>query len=148
MPDYGTAQIGFRAGDLEPQLQARAGQGGSLGLTARRDLERYYALLARELPTFTESEAMLLCDVMNGTLTEPHTASLLWANVSDALEDGYAEKWHVDGLALVARLRHLSPIQAMAVCDACERFWHLVASGDARSNAERVRVVGLTRARE
>lgn len=118
-----TPLVQFRAGTLLEALQNRTDDGQSLSPTAQRDLARYYYHLRLALPTFTEAEASLICDVMNGTLTEPHTASLLWANVADALEDGYAEKWKVDGDTLALRLRALSPFEALAVADACERFW-------------------------
>lgn len=119
----GTAQVNFRAGELQDDLEARTEAGQGLALTAKRDLERYYCQLKLALPTFSEAEASLIVDVQNGTMVEPHTAGFLWANVADALDDGYAEKWQVDGPALVARLRNLTPFEALAVADACERFW-------------------------
>lgn len=91
--------------------------------TGERDLKRYYDMLMRSLPTFSEGEAFLLCDIMNGSIIETHSIPLLWIEVSDALLEGYAEKWQVDGNALVARLRSLTPFECMAVGDAIERFW-------------------------
>lgn len=143
--------ISFRPGEIKDDLIART-RGGTedatgkwLSQIAQRDLERYYYLLRVSLPTFTVNEAQLICDVMNGTITEPHTASLLWANVADALEDGYAEKWSVDGDALVKRLRALTPFEQLAVADAVERFWRRVGAGIDETNEERVRAVGLVR---
>lgn len=141
----GTPQVNFRAGGLLPALEARTDTGSSIARTASRDLDRYYTLLAREVPTFTEGEGSLIVDALNGTLTEPHTASLLWANIADALEDGLAEKWHVDGAALVERLRKLTPFQSLAVADAAERFWISATLDGAMTHAERLRKVGLVR---
>lgn len=132
--------IVFRAVDeLTADLTARTGA-NSLGLTAQRDLERYYALLAAELRTvsLTAAEALLIADALNGTLWEPHTIRLLWAGVDDAIRlDGLAEKWQVDGAALVAKLRALTPGQTVAVIDAVERAWQ-ADSDDLRERLVRV----------
>jgi hypothetical protein len=140
--------ITFRAFDsLRSEFAARAGQEGRtiLSNVARRDLERYYHALGETLRTVTlsEREALLICDALNGTLVEPHTAQLLWAQIDDAIRlDGLADKWEVDGPALVARLRTLSYCQALAVTDAVERWW---AAGPRGDRAEALRAVGLVR---
>ncbi len=114
----------FRLGPLEAAVRAR---GDHPNTVVRRDLERAYALLERELATmsFSEAEWLLLLDVTNGTLFEPASIPLLWAEVADALDHApsLAAKWGVDGAGLVARLRALSPLRAWAVVDALERCW-------------------------
>lgn len=125
--------IQFRAGDtLLPEIQARD-EGHGPGPTARRDLERYYYMIRSSTPTFSEAEARLLVDALSGIITEPHTAHLLWAVVDDAIRLGRLdEKWGVDGWALVQRLRNdLTPFEALAIADAVERVWSLMA--DAKS---------------
>lgn len=143
----GTRQINLRAGALTPALEARSTSSQSLGQTAARDLERYYALLATTLARIDLStgEASLIVDALNGTLTEPHTASLLWAQIADALDDGLAEKWEVDGTALVARLRQFTPFEALAVADAAERFWNSTQTQPEMFHGDRLRLVGLVR---
>ena len=37
--------------------------------------------------------------------------------------DGLAKQWEVDGDGLLAKLRALTPTQALAVIDAAERWW-------------------------
>ena len=143
MPSDGTPRVAFREGDLATAFAARRRGEESISTVADRDLHRYYALLARALPTFTEAEASLLVDALNGLITEPHTAHLLWANIEDALGDGLAEKWGVDGPALVARLRALTPFAALAVADAAERWWNGPHTDEAR--AASLRAVGLTK---
>ena len=140
LPDYPRVQ--FRAGEMLPALQARADveSEAAIAAVAQRDLTRYYDLLRRSLPTFTEPEASLLMDACNGWHIEPHTAPLLWAQIADSLADGLAEKWGVDGPALVARLRALSYAQALAICDAVEVAWR---SG--LPTGEALRRVGLVR---
>lgn len=155
MPRLMTGPVSFNAGDLEDDLLSRADipDRASAGRVAQRDLDRYYRHLTLALArlTFTPGQAALVVDALNGTLTEPHTASLLWANVSDALadgDDGLAERWDVDApqaQALVARLRALTPFEALAVADACERYWRRASAGIDETNDERLRAVGLLR---
>ena len=106
----------------------------------REHLERYVAILDSALASvdLTEAEAWLICDACNGTLFEPHTVSLLWATVDDAVRlNALDHKWGVDGPALVAKLRGLSYCQSLALVDAVERFWR------APDEPDRLRAVGL-----
>ncbi len=114
-----TPQISLRVGSLGPALQARGGENAE---TVRTLAERYLYALQQELRavSLTEAEALLILDAANGTLWEPHSAGLLWAEVDDSLADGLAEKWDVDGPALVAKLKALTYTQSLAVVDACE----------------------------
>lgn len=140
--------VTFRAGPVAPDLAARTRAGTAVGARARDDLERYYRLLARALAgvQLSEDEASLIVDALNGMLTEPHTAHLLWAEIDDAITgDGLAEKWSVDGQALVARLRALTPFAALAVSDAAERYWLDTHLTPTRDHTERLRAVGLVR---
>jgi hypothetical protein len=148
-------RIQFRAmGNMENQIGERTSlsEGLSdsqketlLSGTAFRDLDRYYDMLVRSLPKFSMGEAMLMADVMNGTIHMPYSAPLLWAQVSDSLEDGYAEKWKVDGPALVTRLHKLTPFECMAVADALERAWNDSQGYRVNNMEERMRSVGLVK---
>jgi len=136
--------VSFRDLAMEQrELAPRAGD-DSLGLIAQRDLGRYYEVLRRELASIdlTEGEALLIMEACNGTYWEPHTIPLLWAEVADhvQLENAHI-RWQVDEMALVHKLRALTPAQAFAVVDAIERAW-LHPSGDA---VEALRAVGLLR---
>lgn len=131
------APVVFRGIEIEADLNQR---GDALGLVAKRDLERYYTLLRDEFATLrlTEAEASLLCDVCNGTIWEPHTMRLLWAQIADA-EPELFEKWGVDQAPFISRLRQLTPGQTFAIVDAIERFWR------APNEPDRLRAVGLVR---
>lgn len=143
MPDpTALTQVQFRPGPLAGPLAER-GEPSAAGSTARRDLGRYYALLARALGAvqLTEAEASLLCDASNGTLWEPASIPLLWAGVDDAIRlHGVDRQWGVDGPALVARLRALDAGASWALVDAVERFWR-----NPNPRAEALRRVGLVR---
>jgi hypothetical protein len=124
-----TAYVSFRAGELEGQLQARDHE-SSLGLTAKRDLERYYTLLEDELATvdLTPPEARMLCEALKGdTIGGSRYRTLLWASVMEVTylpifgSHSRVKKQHQDQLA--EKLRKLRPGQAMALIDAVERFW-------------------------
>jgi hypothetical protein len=135
------APISFRDQALASQLAERSGE-RSLGLTAARDLERYYSLLRDTLPTIplAANEAILVCDATNGIIIDPHTYKLIWAQVHDAIHiDRLDEKWDVDGQALVSKLRGLTAAQCLALADAVERFWLDPNAPDA------LRRVGLVR---
>mgnify|MGYP005836664335 CR=1 FL=1 len=138
----GTRMVQFRAGDLLPEIEARAGR-LSIGLTARRDLERYYALLDAELARLelSEAEAGLVMDALNGTLFEPHGLGQLWAEVAVAIHYGdLGTKHGVDTAALIDKLRSLTPGQAAAMVDAAARFWQ-----SPNPTGEALRRVGLVR---
>lgn len=125
--------IQFRAGVLAEPLAARAEAGQSRNAIAARDLERYYAILASELARLDLSEAAwsAIYDALNGSLLDAATARFVWAEIEDALPDGLAEKWGIDGPALVAELRALSLAGSLAVVDAAERYWAAVGRGSA-----------------
>src|SRR5690606_16279087 len=110
--------VAFRNRDVEARLAEYGSQ--SLGLAALKKLQEYFIALDTALRSIrlTEGEAMLIADALNGTLMDETNAYLLGAEIDDSLEDGLAEKWNVDGRALVARLRELSLIQCLAILDA------------------------------
>lgn len=109
--------------DLLAQVDER---GEARSTTINRDLERLYTLYRRSLRRVDLSvdEACVIVDALNSTLMTADTAHLLWASIQDAIEyENLAEKWNVDGSALIEKLRSLNEIQSMAVIDAAERFW-------------------------
>lgn len=141
-------RVQFRAGDLLPALTDRAGPADVIHQVARRDLERYYYALREELANvdLDAGEAALICDVCNGTLWEPHTIGFLRGQIVEAIENGpYAEKWDVDGYALVAKLRTYPYARLLAIVDAAERFWQRVGRGENGETADDLRAVGLLR---
>lgn len=107
-----------------------------------RDLERLYTLYERALKEvdLEINEALLICDVLNGTLMDANTARLLWAEVEDGIKlNGLDEKWEVDGAQLVQKLRGFTQLQCLALVDAAERFWASTSAGEPEDGAELVR---------
>ena len=98
-------QVSFRPKQISDSLEKRDGSPpGRLSVhqAARRDLDRYYSILRRDLPTFSRSEAHLICDVLNGILVDPALASGIWSNFYDT-EDAVYERHSVDKQQLVER---------------------------------------------
>lgn len=132
-------QIQFRPGvesDLSCALSKRAEQTTDIALSqvARRDLERYYATLTHSLPDFSESEVIILLNVLNGVrVSNPQR---LYVEV----QENYPE--HKE---FVERLRNFSYAQCLATIDAVERYW----CGEYHKSPEEMRVrlreVGLIR---
>lgn len=114
------------ASEVLAAMQARSE--GNLSGTISKHIARYLEALRRERAAlrsqFDAAEIGLLCDVCNGSLFEAYSIPLLYAEVADALADGCAVKWQVDGPALIAKLRDLSYIQNATIIDAIERWWN------------------------
>ena len=115
---------------LLPELDAR---GEERSTVLSRDLIRYYALLrearAQVRESLTPAELSAILDVQNGHWYGQGLlrGEEIWANIEDGCRlDGLAEKWEIDGSALVATLQALEPWHIHALADAIERFWEAV----------------------
>ncbi len=117
--------------------QARSGEEQSYDRSSiiAKSLDRYFYALAaarrglRE--RFSAGEQGLLLDVANGALfASPCAIGFLEHEVAAALVDGAAEKWHVDGPALMKKLKELSYAEKLALIDAAERWWNRAARGE------------------
>jgi len=100
-----------------------------------KGLDRYFAVLDEErralIDVLSDAEMGLILDVLNGTLfSESFSIQLVSREIRDSLVDGYAEKWNVDGPALVKKLVALTYPQCVALVDAVERWWNRVAAGE------------------
>lgn len=143
-----SAQIHFRATPkIDEGLTARADQDISPSRVAQESLERYFTLLGAELRRvyLSRQQALLLCDVLNGTFVDTMWAEsapdLLAGEVEDSAPDGMGAKWEVDLTEFVATIQSWSRGQALAVVDAVVRWWKL----DAADWDEALIEVGLLR---
>jgi hypothetical protein len=98
-------------------------------------VERYRQIISDHCPELSRNEWMACMDVMNGMFTgmgEPTAVKFLWASVDDACSmEGLAEKWEIDGPALVKKLRALDTAGAIAVAEIGRRFWSRASGKDA-----------------
>lgn len=122
---------------LTDELIAATRLRGTRSEIVRRDLSRYYGLLARakqELqPMFSVDELSLIAEALNGSLlTDERIGHDLLADVSDAVRlNGLAEKWNVNGPALIAKVRELrDDARGYALVDAVEIWWRRVGDGE------------------
>jgi hypothetical protein len=118
-------KIQFRPGLLEEQLEKRIGRDPmlSIDLTAKRDLTRYYQVLADSMPRLQFGEACWIVDILNSTILDERTYRYLYVDIEDSIQDGFDEQWKIDGRAFAAKVRDWPPCASMAVVDAAERFW-------------------------
>lgn len=146
-----TNVVSFRASaPLLDQIAERKSEGESDGEVARRDLERYYTVLAHELlrVNLTAEEAALICDALNGYWMHDSTVTIRawWIEIEDAISlNGADAKWGISQPAvLVAKLRALSPGASVAILDAVQRWWARERV-DGETIAESLLAVGLIR---
>ena len=103
--------------------------------TIAKSLDRYFYAIAaarRDLrERFSAGEQGLLLDVANGCLfASPCAINFIEHEVAAALIDGAAERWHVDGPALVKKLKALSYCEKLALVDSVERWLNRAARGE------------------
>jgi hypothetical protein len=148
------APVTFRDRRLELRIQTRQrpAVADSMGLVAKRDLQRLYDLIdveAAELGLSVD-EACMVCDALQGVITVDDRWRSIWAEVDDGIRNRDLQaKWGVSDAAarsVVDRLRTCPPSTRLAVCDAAERFWILMLADDRPAAAEAVVAVGLVRA--
>jgi hypothetical protein len=109
-------QIAFRAGDILPRLEERViPQVTSEHTVARRDLARYYKLMALTPPPVTESEVGLIAEAV--VSDDP---GYLWADVADATKDTQ-KRFDVDATALSLKVRAMSAAEVISLLDLAER---------------------------
>ena len=98
------------------------------GATESKSLDRYFWLLETAMPKLSEAEFNLLCDACNGWASsyEPPevVAQGLVMQIEDAINyEQLAQKWAVDGTALIAQLQTLSALETLALVEAIEKYW-------------------------
>jgi len=146
MPTEGNDRITFRIDDalLRQLEQQAAGKVSTYNPDKplspaewlRDHLPYFLEGFRRDHATFDVLEASAIVDACNGWAIEPHSVPLLWAQVEDAIRhENLAEKWGIDGVALIGRLRTLSYSQTWFVCRAATcGYWDAYhASSDHKS---------------
>lgn len=124
------SDVDFRPGIvLEDKLKERNPE--HPGEMARRDLNRFYALIDYGLLNIdiTVEEACMICEALNGTLFDYR------ASVIDTLRIGIADYFNynpydslgnnrsTEVVTLVEKISKYDMIQCAAIVDASERFW-------------------------
>jgi hypothetical protein len=106
---------------LDARTLAQIGGRDSLSGRIRSIVDRYHEICRRERPLdgLSDAERSAILDACMSWLPEP--AATIFGGVefevSDALRDGLAEKWSIDGDALVSKLRAMAPGAQIALVD-------------------------------
>lgn len=127
------------------ELVEGVANGAALGGAAQDLLQHMAWLLQRSLrrTNFTEAEALLLCDALNGIAWQPAVRPPLDLDISEAIAlEGLAMKWGIDGKSLVEKLRALDDTAATAVMLAVKRWWSLP---ETQRNRKGLVLVGLVK---
>ncbi len=113
--------------------------------TILTQLDRYFYLLdracAKLAETFTTSELALIADATNGIRWADSVGlNHLWVELHHAVHtDQLAEKWGVDGTALIRKVKELDLLSTFALVDAVERWWNRqVGPGEDRPGIEEI----------
>lgn len=119
-------------------------RGAERSTTIDKNLNRYFYLLdqARRhlVEILSDNEMAMVLDVLNGTgFFEPFSIQIVPADIEDSLVDGYAEKWDVDGPALVEKIQSLDLWHLAALVDSVERWWNRVEAGEQPAFSEALR---------
>ena len=117
---------------LSQLIEERAGDGArSVSGVINACADRYLETVRRHIQDLSAEEWMLIFDALNGVWAGDTIALAIQSlplGISDALTlDGLADKWGVDGPALLSKLETMSWCERLAVIDTAERFW---AAGD------------------
>lgn len=141
MADEDQRESAFDSPELDAALRSR---GDDPNQIATRDLQRYYTLLPRATPRFSEEEASLLVDALAGRTIDIDDVRGVWSVVQKGIQrDMLDRRWFVDGVSLVAKLRFLDPLQRVALIDAIERYARLPV--EEMGMGEALRAVGLVK---
>lgn len=95
---------------------------GSLSGRVTMILDRYHEMIRRTRITrkFTDAEISLMREACQGWVPEPAATVFggVALEVEDGLSDGLAEKWGVDPVALLKKLKSLTPGEEIALAEA------------------------------
>jgi hypothetical protein len=113
-------------------------------MLVQAELDRYSYLLAEGLCTvqLTVAEALLLIDTTNGWASMGADAGQqLWMELEERVAAGETRELNEEqARRLVSSVRRFTPLQALAVSDACGRYWN---QPDDLSPVARLQAVGL-----
>ena len=123
---------------LAQLIEARAGdRARSVSGVINACADRYLETVRRHIPNLSAEEWMLIFDALNGVWSGDTIALAIQSlplGISDAITlDGLADKWGVDGQALLVKMEAMGWCERLAVIDTAERFW---ADGDWQSDPD------------
>lgn len=125
-------RVQFRADtDMQTWLQdrnARLARPAHLSMGAQSELRLWRQVLTLELrhTGWTVNELCVLADLSNAAVFDAMLTAHLAADLKDAIEyypGLYGERWDVDEMRLLAKVRTLGPVADHATREAMAQFW-------------------------
>ncbi len=106
----------------------------NVSLSIRETLDRLTLARVREREylqsLLTADECAAILDACNGWLIDTASIAHISIEVADALPDGLASKWSIDGPALVAKLEGLGYFSCWILAEAFASWWNRVGAGE------------------
>lgn len=137
-PGAGRRPLGDEAAEqrsvrLQPHHWKMLGD-GNVSASLRDTLDRLTIAVRNEeiylQSLFVTGEQAALLDACNGWLIDTASIAHIAIEVADALPGGLAEKWGIDGPALVEKIDQLGYFSAWVMADAITRWWNRVGAGE------------------
>jgi len=124
--------LSLQEGIAEVARQRAEKTGNSIPGQIERDLNMLYVFLARERKLirgqFTEAEAKLMIDCLNGTIMDQVAIQVIEANFQDGIAlDGLDRKWKVDKVSFLAKFDGMSVLRKWALFEIIQDFWNAVS---------------------
>lgn len=85
---------------------------------------------------FTAAEMGAILDACNGWLIETSSLQHIAIEIEDAMDDGLAAKWSIDGPALLEKFQNLGYFSCWMMASAITRWWNRVGNGEAVTPAQ------------
>ena len=112
--------------ELGTYVDTHLKEGYSVSALINTAVERYMMLLKTHRPRLSKNEWYLIFDSMNGLVTDEPAelaASGVWLSVRDSIDlDGLAQKWEVDGEALVQKIQAMTKAELLSIVDVVEQW--------------------------
>jgi hypothetical protein len=106
----------------------------NVSMSIRETLDRLTLARVREREylqsLFATGEMAAIVDVCNGWIVDTASVAHVAMEIEDALPDGLAEKWAIDGPALLEKLENLGYFSCWVLTDAITRWWNRVGAGE------------------
>lgn len=119
-------------GEIAELLEQRATPGyGAISGTIQRIIDRYAECCRRSLPELSRDQWCAVLSAVDSAPPDP-AHSVAWAIhiVEDALRDGHADGWRIDGDELLAAMREWTHAERMAAVDMAEQRQSAIMRGE------------------
>lgn len=94
-------------------------------------IDRYDYIVKHNVPKFSAGEWKIIVEAIGGQLVEAWAIGHVTAGIVDSISlDGAAERFEVDGEAMIKKLKKLGYVQKLAMVDVVECYWAAHVRGE------------------